>query len=157
MRIAIGADHAGFRLKERIRQTLLEQGHDVTDFGATSPEPTDYPDFAIPVARSVAAGQADRGVLVCSTGIGMSIAANKVPGVRAALGTNREEVGLIRSHNDANVLTLGAKFIAEEEALRLLAVFLTTEFEGGRHARRLGKIADMEKNSDHHAAASTKR
>lgn len=146
MKIAIGADHAGFVLKQRLRAKLEAEGHQVKDFGAYGPESTDYPDFAGPVARSVAAGEAERGILICSTGIGMSIAANKVPGIRAALGTNPEQVRLVRGHNDANILTLGAKFIAEHDAAQLVDIFLATEFEGGRHARRLEKIARLENN-----------
>ena len=104
----------------------------------------DYPDFAAAVARDVAGGKADRGLLVCASGVGMSIAANKVRGVRAALATNSEEVRLTRAHNDANVLAVGAKFTAGDEAEKLLDVFLSTEFEGGRHARRLEKIRQLE-------------
>src|SRR5512147_747548 len=104
MKIAIGADHAGLGLKEHVREKLIRDGHEVVDYGTTKPEAADYPDFAIPVARDVAAGRADRGILVCSTGVGMSIAANKIAGVRAALGTNSDEVRLVRGHNDANVL-----------------------------------------------------
>jgi ribose 5-phosphate isomerase B len=146
MKIAIGADHAGFVLKQRLRAKLETEGHEVKDFGADGLESTDYPDYAEPVARAVAGGDADRGILICSTGIGMSIVANKVPGIRAALGTNPEEVRLIRGHNDANILTLGANFIAEADAAELVNIFLATEFEGGRHARRLDKIARLENN-----------
>lgn len=144
MKIAIASDHAGFLLKQRLRQRLLDQGHEVTDHGADSREPSDYPDFAAAVARAVAAGRVERGILVCSTGIGMAIAANKVPGVRAALGTSPEEVRLVRGHNDANILTLGANFIEEEDAAALVEVFLTAGFDGGRHARRLAKVAELE-------------
>lgn len=147
MKIAIGADHAGFLLKEKLRDYLQAEGHDVNDLGTTSTESTDYPDFAAAVARKVATGEAERGVLVCSSGVGMSIAANKVHGVRAALGTHAGEVALVRGHNDANVLTLGAKFIEEPEAKQLLDVFLSTPFEGGRHARRVGKITTLESES----------
>jgi ribose 5-phosphate isomerase B len=138
MRIAVGADHAGFRLKERLKQELLAKGHQILDEGTASEESTDYPDYA----RAVA----DRGILVCSSGVGMSIAANKVKGIRAALATNPEEVALTRSHNDANILALGAKFTAPDEAARLIDVFLSTGFEGGRHARRIGKIQTIEEN-----------
>ena len=110
MKVALGADHAGFLLKEQIRANLEAQGVEVHDFGTASQESTDYPDYAAKVAREVAAGHFDRGILVCSTGVGMSIAANKVEGIRAALGVNVEEVALTRGHNDANVLTLGAKY-----------------------------------------------
>ncbi len=144
MRIAIGADHAGFALKESLRDVLMKEGHQVIDHGTNSSQSVDYPDYAEAVARDVAAGQADRGILVCYTGVGMSIAANKIHGVRAALGTTIDEVRLVRGHNDANVLTLGARFTAPEEAKYLVNEFLQTEFEGGRHARRTGKIAALE-------------
>lgn len=144
MKIAIASDHAGFSLKEQLRQELERKGHQVVDYGTNSPDSVDYPDFAQVVGNEVSQGRADRGILVCYTGVGMSIAANKVPGVRAALGTNPEEVRLTRAHNDANVLTLGAKFIEEPAAEQLVDVFLGTEFEGGRHARRVAKIARIE-------------
>jgi ribose 5-phosphate isomerase B len=144
MKIAIGADHAGFALKERLRQRLAEQGHEVVDFGTASGDSCDYPDFAQPVARTVAAGRADRGVLVCSTGIGMAMAANKVAGVRAAPAVSEDEVRLTREHNDANVLTIGARYLDEGRAAALIDLFLATEFAGGRHARRIAKIAQLE-------------
>lgn len=146
MKIAVGADHAGFALKEHLKETLLAAGHEVTDMGASGTESTDYPDYARPVAQAVAQGAADRGVLVCYTGVGMSITANKVHGVRAALGWNPEEVELTRRHNDANVLTLGAKFTAAPEADQLVKVFLETPFEGGRHERRVNKIRGVEES-----------
>lgn len=145
MRIALGADHAGFVLKQHLRRSLELHGHEVVDAGTNSPDSCDYPDFAAAVAHEVAEGRAERGVLVCSTGVGMSIAANKVPGIRAALGTNAEEVYLVRSHNDANILTLGARYLDESEADVLVDTFLTTDFDGGRHARRLAKIAALER------------
>jgi len=144
MRIAIGSDHAGFVLKEKLRRRLEESGHEVLDFGTTSDASCDYPDFAQPVAREVAGAQCDRGVLVCSTGIGMAMAANKVPGVRAAQGEREDEVRLTREHNDANVLTLGARHLDEERAMELVRAFLETDFLGGRHARRVAKIALLE-------------
>lgn len=145
MKIAIAADHAGFSLKEALRNKLAAAGHELTDYGAFSSESTDYPDYALAVAEQVAAGRAARGVLVCSTGIGMSIAANKVVGVRAAVGANEESVQLTRQHNDANVLALGARFLSPDDAARLVDVFLATEFSGAaRHARRIEKIAAIE-------------
>jgi ribose 5-phosphate isomerase B len=144
MRISIGADHAGFFLKEKLRERLAAEGHEVVDYGATSPESVDYPDYAQPVSRDVGGGRSDRGILVCSTGIGMAIAANKVHGVRAAPGQLDDEVRLTREHNDANVLTLGAKYLDEERAMQLIDIFLNTEFMGGRHARRVAKIAQLE-------------
>ena len=146
MKIAIAADHAGFALKEKLRQRLAEEGHEVVDFGTDSADSCDYPDFAQPVAREVAEGRADRGILVCSTGIGMSIAANKVTGVRAAPAQSEDEVRLTREHNDANVLTLGARYLDEPQAAGLVEIFLHTEFQGGRHARRVAKIAQLEQH-----------
>jgi len=145
MKIAIGADHAGFSLKEKLRQKLAQDGHEVVDFGTASDASCDYPDFAQPVARDVAQGRSDRGILVCSTGIGMAMAANKVDGVRAAPAQSDDEVKFTREHNDANVLTLGAKYIDEDRAMQLIEIFLNTEFAGGRHARRVAKIAQLEK------------
>ena len=145
MKIAIGADHAGFSLKERLRQRLARDGHEVLDFGTESELSCDYPDFAQPVARQVAQGRSDRGILVCSTGIGMAMAANKVDGIRAAAAQSDDEVKFTREHNDANVLTLGAKYLDENRALELIHIFLNTEFAGGRHARRVAKIGQLEK------------
>jgi ribose 5-phosphate isomerase B len=147
MRIAIGSDHAGFVLKESLRQKLLRDGHDVVDFGTSSTESCDYPDYAQLVAREVSRGSVDRGILVCATGIGMAMAANKVPGVRAAPAQSQEEVRLTREHNDANVLTLGAKFLDDARGGELVDIFLGTEFQGGRHARRVAKIARLEHSS----------
>jgi ribose 5-phosphate isomerase B len=148
MKIAIAADHAGFSLKESLREKLAAAGHEVIDFGTDSSDSTDYPDYAQAVGEQVAKGEAARGILVCSTGIGMSIAANKIPGIRAALGSSEEGVELTRSHNDANVIALGAKFLDAGEASRLVDIFLTTEFDGGpRHARRIEKIAAMERKA----------
>jgi ribose 5-phosphate isomerase B len=147
MKIALGADHAGFDFKQQVRAALQSQGHEVVDFGTDSPESTDYPDYASPVGRAVSAGSADRGILVCSTGVGMSIAANKLAGVRAALAVNEDEVRLTRAHNDANVLTIGAKYTDLQRALSLIDIFLSTAFEGGRHARRVAKIASLERSS----------
>ena len=145
MKIAIGADHAGFALKDQVRDALRQAGHEVVDLGANSAESTDYPDYAGAVAHEVVSGAADRGILVCSTGVGMSIAANKVDGIRAALAFNPDEVRLTRAHNDANILTIGARYIEPQAANEMVRVFLDTPFEGGRHARRVGKIALLEK------------
>ncbi len=144
MKIAIAADHAGFALKERLRVKLEEAGHEVEDFGTASTDSCDYPDYAQRVAREVGQGRSDRGILVCSTGIGMAMAANKVAGVRAAPAQSEDEVRLTREHNDANVLTLGARYLDEDRAAGLIGLFLTTEFSGGRHARRVAKIAQLE-------------
>jgi ribose 5-phosphate isomerase B len=146
MRVALGADHAGFVLKQHLRRNLEEQGYDILDEGTDSSESCDYPDYAAAVARDVAQGRAERGILVCSTGVGMSIAANKIAGVRAALGTNLDQVRLLRSHNNANILTLGAKYLSGSMAESLVDTFLATRFDGGeRHLRRLQKIAEIEK------------
>ena len=145
MKIAIGADHAGFSLKEKLRQKLAGEGHEIVDYGTTSDASCDYPDFAQSVAREVSQGRSDRGILVCSTGIGMAIAANKVDGVRAVPAQNADEVHLTREHNDANVLTIGSRYLDEDHALELIHVFLDTSFAGGRHARRIAKIAQLEK------------
>jgi RpiB/LacA/LacB family sugar-phosphate isomerase len=147
MRIAIAADHAGFALKEALRRRLASEGHELADFGAAGAESVDYPDFAAAVARDVAGGLSERGILICSTGVGMSIAANKLPGIRAALGTVPEEVRLTRAHNDANVLALGARFLDEPQAADLVRIFLSTPFEGGRHSRRIEKIAALERSA----------
>jgi ribose 5-phosphate isomerase B len=144
MRIAIGADHAGFALKERLREQLSREGHQVTDHGTTSEASCDYPDLAKAVAEAVASGAAERGILVCGSGVGMSMAANKVAGIRAALAVDEEEVRLTRGHNDANVLTLGQRTTDAETAGKLIDVFLSTPFDGGRHIARIEKIRAME-------------
>jgi ribose 5-phosphate isomerase B len=144
VKIALGADHAGFRLKEHLRQSLVQHGYEVEDFGTDTEESTDYPDYAAAVARSVAEGHAERGVLLCGTGVGMAIAANKIDGVRAVNCSDTEFCQLARRHNDANVLALPARFIAPEFADELVQVFLHTPFEGGRHQRRLDKIRELE-------------
>jgi ribose 5-phosphate isomerase B len=147
MKIAIGADHAGFALKEQLRADLAAEGHEVMDVGTDSAESVDYPDYAQQVARIVSEGRVDRGVLVCGTGVGMAMAANKVDGVRAAPAWSEEEVRLVREHNDANIVTFGARLIDHEQSRKLLYIFLNTEFSGGRHARRVAKIANLEHSS----------
>jgi RpiB/LacA/LacB family sugar-phosphate isomerase len=146
VRVAIGSDHAGFPLKERIKAELVKLGHDVQDLGTDSAEKSvDYPDFAIPVAERVAAGKADRGVVVCATGIGASIAANKVEGVRASVVTSDETARLTRTDNDSNVLAVGGRTNTDFDAvLRWLGIWLATPFAGGRHERRVEKIRDYE-------------
>jgi ribose 5-phosphate isomerase B len=145
MRIALGADHAGFALKEALKETLEGDGHAVIDRGTSSEESCDYPEFAAAVAEDVAGGRADRGILVCSTGIGMAIAANKAPGIRAAPAMNADAVALTRSHNDANVLTLGSRYLVREDAAELVRIFLETPFSGGRHQRRINGIRELER------------
>jgi len=144
MKIAIGADHAGFELKNQLGDFLRQGGHEVCDFGTNSAESADYPDYAGRVAKAVASGAVERGLLVCGSGAGMSIAANKVRGVRAAIGVDLEEVRLTRAHNNLNVLTLGARFTDPAKARELVRTFLETPFEGGRHERRVAKITQME-------------
>ena len=140
MKIAIGADHAGYELKQRLTAALQRQGHEVLDLGTHGTQSVDYPDFAGAVAGAVAAGRAERGLLVCGTGIGMSIRANREPGVRAAKCNDPLEARMCRAHNDANVLCLGARILDASVAEELVSLFLTTPFEGGRHAVRVAKL-----------------
>ncbi len=145
MKIALGADHAGYPLKEKVKQWLIEHGVQVDDKGTQSTDSVDYPDYARKVGEDVVAKKADRGVLVCGTGIGMAISANKVPGIRAANAHTVHEAQMCREHNDANVLTLGARTLTEDEAHNILDAWLRTKFAGGRHQRRLDKISQIEK------------
>jgi ribose 5-phosphate isomerase B len=145
MKIAIGADHAGFELKERVKRFLESRGIEVLDLGTTSAESTDYPPYAFHVAEAVRDGGADRGILVCDSGNGIAIAANKVDGIRAAIAMNPEQAALAGRHNDANVLVLGAKFLPREIEEPTVEAWLTAAFEGGRHARRVGQITDYER------------
>ena len=139
--IAVGSDHAGYTLKGELIRHLQERGEQVTDFGTDSEQSCDYPDFAKKVAREVASGRAEKGLLVCGTGIGMSIAANKVKGIRAAVLSDEFSAEATRSHNDANILCLGARVIDTEKAIRLLDIFLDTPFsQGENHIRRIGKL-----------------
>jgi ribose 5-phosphate isomerase B len=140
MRIAIGSDHAGFEYKEQIEQALLQLGHEVTDCGTHSAEPVDYPLIMRPLAEAVAAGRFDRGIILGGSGNGEAIVANRVRGVRCALCWNVEAARLARRHNDANILSLGQRLIAEADLMPIVTTWLTTEFEGGRHARRLALI-----------------
>jgi len=145
MKIVIGSDHRGFKIKEYIKKILVKRGYEVKDMGSFSEESTDYPDFAIKVGEEIVKGLADFGILVCMSGIGMEIAANKVKGVRAALCRDEEDVYFARAHNNANVLALGAKnFKDEKEIEKIVIRFLETPFEGGRHERRIKKILDYE-------------
>lgn len=140
MKIALGADHGGYELKEQVKKYLNDKGFEVLDLGAHSTESVDYPEFGKAVGNAVVEGKADRGIIICGTGIGISIAANRIPGVRAALCTNTTMAKLTREHNDANVLALGARMVGDVLALDMVDTFLTTEFEGGRHATRIAKI-----------------
>jgi len=145
MRISIGADHAGHELKEKVRALLVEMGNVVEDRGTKAPSPSvDYPDYAAAVARDVASGAADRGILICGSGIGMSMAANRIPGVRAALCHDHYTARVSREHNDANVLCIGGRTTGMEVALDIVRTFLAASFEGGRHALRVEKIRKLE-------------
>lgn len=145
MRVVIAADHAGFLMKNQLRDMLRDEGYEVEDLGTMSSASTDYPDYAAQVARAVASGSADRGVLVCGTGVGMSIAANKIPGIRAAAVSEPVSARLSRQHNDANVVCFGERVVGLEVATDIVHTFLTTEFSGGeRHLRRLAKISALE-------------
>ncbi len=147
-RIVIGADHAGYSLKQEIVQFLLMSGYQVEDKGTHSEDSVDYPDYALQVARAVAGGEADLGILICGTGIGMSIAANKVRGVRAALATDCYMARMAREHNDANILTMGGRVVALEMAYQIATVFLETPFVRGRHLRRVNKIRALERQEN---------
>jgi ribose 5-phosphate isomerase B len=140
MRIAIASDHAGFALKQQLKTVLAEKGHEVRDFGPSSDESTDYPDYGALVGRAVSEGQADRGVLICGSGIGMCMVANRFPKVRAAVLRDENDALMSRRHNDANVACFGGRVTEPDLAAKLIDLFLSTEFEGGRHARRVGKI-----------------
>jgi len=142
--VALGSDHAGFPLKEDLKTWLIARGYDVVDLGTQSAESVDYPDFAAGVGSAIAAGKADRGVLVCGTGIGMAMAANKVPGVRAAACSDAFSARMSREHNDANILALGARITARDAAIEILEIWLGAEFAGGRHARRVEKIVALD-------------
>jgi ribose 5-phosphate isomerase B len=142
MKIAIGSDHAGFQLKEKLKPYLVSKGYEIKDFGCSSEERADYPDFAHPIARGVQEKQFTFGLLMCGSGNGINMTANKHRGIRAALCWKEEIAELARKHNDANILTLPARYITEEEARKCVDVFFTTEFEGGRHEERVRKISE---------------
>ena len=144
MRVSIGSDHAGFEQKQALVDYLVGKGYDVIDRGPDNDDRVDYPDYAAPVAHDVADGTAERGVLVCGTGIGMAMAADKVPGIRAANIVNTEFAALCREHNDANVLTLSGRFVSLEDNKEIVRVFLSTAFGGGRHAQRVEKIMALD-------------
>ncbi len=145
MRISVASDHRGYQIKEQIIELLREKGHDVDDAGTCGPESVDYPDFAAIVARKISNGTADRGILICGTGIGMAIAANKFKGVRAAPCTDEVTAEISRRHNDLNVLCLSADLISPRMVERMIETWINTEFEGGRHLRRVQKITELEK------------
>ncbi len=140
MKIAVGSDHAGFAFKETLAEELRRLGHEVVDFGTGGDESCDYPDFAIPAARSVSAGETDLAILPCTNGIGMAMVANRIAGVRAALVYSERTAAMTRQHHDSNVLCLGAGEFAAEDLLKWVRIWLETDFEGGRHARRIQKF-----------------
>ena len=144
MKISMGSDHGAFAMKEHLKQYLTAQGHQVVDCGTYSTDSCDYADFAKAAAQLVASGDCDRGIVMCTTGIGISIAANKVRGIRCALCSEPYSAEMTRRHNDANMLAMGGALIGPNMADRIVDVFLNTEFEGGRHARRVGKIMAIE-------------
>ena len=146
MRIAVGADHAGYELKQHVADALRAAGHDVVDVGTDSEESTHYPLFAEPAARMVADGEVERGVLVCGSGVGVSIVANKVDGVRAVNAHDADEAEMSRRHNDVNVLTLAGRRLSPEQADQIVETFLATEFEGGRHETRVDLISEVERH-----------
>lgn len=154
MRISIGADHAGFELKQKIKAHLEQRGIAVEDEGTASTESVDYPDYARKVGEAVAHKEADLGVLVCGSGIGMAIAANKVPGIRAANVSTEYEAEKSREHNDANVVAIGARILNEQQAVAIVDTFLKTRFAGGRHQKRVDKIAEIERDERLKAASS---
>ncbi|MDS1030347.1 ribose 5-phosphate isomerase B [Bacillota bacterium LX-D] len=144
MKIAIGSDHGGYALKEKVVAYLQAKDVELTDFGTMGVDSVDYPDYALKVAEAVAEGQYDRGILICGTGIGIGIAANKVPGIRAALCNDTFSARASREHNDANILTMGERVIGPGLALDIVDIWLKTEFAGGRHSRRIAKIKEIE-------------
>jgi len=148
MRLIVGSDHAGFALKEQMKAYLQQKGNDVTDVGTESESSVDYPDYAEQVGKAVATGDADFGLLVCGSGLGMAIAANKVPGVRAVQLMDTEMAKMARMHNDANVVTLAGRYTEPAKAEAILDTFLSTPFEGGRHQTRVDKITSIEHEND---------
>jgi ribose 5-phosphate isomerase B len=153
MKIAIASDHAGFEEKERLKPLLNEMGIEFEDLGTVSTESVDYPDYARKVAEEVAQGKVDQGLLVCGSGTGMAIAANKVPGVRAAVAWSEEIARLAREHNDANVLSLAARYTPFENLTKIVRAWFAAKFDGGRHARRVEKIREIENEEFRHHAA----
>ncbi len=144
MKIAIGSDHGGYDLKEQVKTWLQEMGHEVEDFGCHGKESCDYPDFGAAAARAVASGQCEKGVVICTTGIGISMTANKVKGIRCALCGDPWSAEMTRRHNDANMLAMGAGVVGPQLARQILEAFLTHDFEGGRHQRRVDKLMALE-------------
>ena len=143
MKIVVGSDHAAYELKEAIKEKLINEGHEVIDVGCDSTESVDYPKYGHAVGRTVASGEAERGIAVCGSGIGISIACNKVPGIRAALCTSVEMAEMCRRHNNANVVCMGARMISQELAFDIIDTWMTTDFEAGKHLRRINEIEDI--------------
>ena len=143
MKIVVGSDHAAYELKEAIKEKLINEGHEVIDVGCDSPESVDYPKYGHAVGRTVASGEAERGIAVCGSEIGISIACNKVPGIRAALCTSVEMAEMCRRHNNANVVCMGARMISQELAFDIIDTWMTTDFEAGKHLRRINEIEDI--------------
>ncbi|MBP7652409.1 ribose 5-phosphate isomerase B [Candidatus Dependentiae bacterium] len=148
MKIVIASDHGGFELKEKLKLYLLSKGYEVRDIGTYSESSVDYPDYGFKAGEIVASGQAERGIVICGSGIGISIAANKVKGIRAALCHSAEYAKLSREHNNANVLALGGRFLSYEEANEIVEVWLNTEFSGGRHQKRVDKLTECNINGN---------
>lgn len=144
MKLVVGSDHAAYELKEAIKAKLIGEGHEVIDVGCESTESVDYPKYGHAVGRAVASGEAERGIAVCGSGIGISIACNKVPGIRAALCTSVEMAEMCRRHNNANVVCMGARMISQELAFDIIDKWMTTDFEGGKHLRRINEIEDLD-------------
>ena len=143
MKLVVGSDHAAYELKEAIKAKLISEGHEVIDVGCDSTESVDYPKYGHAVGRAVASGEAERGIAVCGSGIGISIACNKVPGIRAALCTSVEMAEMCRRHNHANVVCMGARMISQELAFQIIDTWMTTDFEAGKHLRRINEIEDI--------------
>lgn len=144
MKIAIASDHGGFELKEIVREYLSENGYEVNDMGTYKTDSVDYPDYGLKAANEVASGQADKGIVICGTGIGISISANKVRGIRCALCHDVYSAEMTRAHNDSNVLAMGGRVVGRDLALRIVKAWLESDFEGGRHSRRIDKITEYE-------------
>ena len=145
MKISIGCDHGGFALKKQVAEHLKQLGHEVVDCGTYSTDSCDYPEFGAKAARMVADGQCQRGVVICTTGIGISISANKVKGIRCALCMNTDMAMMTRKHNDANMIAMGAKYVTPQLAFEMVDIFLSTDFEGGRHQIRVDKLMNIER------------
>jgi len=145
MKIAVANDHAGFEFKNKLKQFLQSKGHKVEDFGSSNAEPSDYPDYAVPAVKSVIEGKNERAILICANGLGMCIVANRFPGIRAAVVYSEKTASTSRRHNDSNVLCLGSREFSENDLLKFTDIWLTTTFDGGRHLRRVSKIAELDK------------